>query len=162
MILISNKNVIVDGLNNFFTIIGPDLAKNISNTSNKHFTDYLGTSVTESIFLSPVSHSELLNVVSKQKCKKSLDHHGLNMWIIKKIIISVLAPFMHICNLSFIKGIFPLQMKIATVIPMFKSGDKSQFNNYRPISVLSQFSKFWKIYFRKDKKHILKMKMRDF
>ena len=32
-------------------------------------------------------------------------------------------------------------MKIAKVIPVFKSGDKSQFNNYRPISVLSQFSK---------------------
>ena len=48
---------------------------------------------------------------------------------------------MHICNLSFSKGIFPFQMKIAKVIPIFKSGDKSQFNNYRPISVLSQFSK---------------------
>ena len=113
--------------NNFFTNIGPDLAKNISNTSNKHFIDYLGTSVTESIFLSPVSYSELLNVVSKLKCKKSFDYHGLNMWIIKKIIIYVLEPFMHICNLSFSKSIFPLQMKIAKVIPIFKSGDKSQF-----------------------------------
>ena len=57
---------------------------------------------------------------------------------------------MHICNFSFSKGIFPLQIKIAKVIPMFKSGDKSQFNNYRPISVLSQFSKILKIYFMKD------------
>ena len=56
---------------------------------------------------------------------------------------------MHICNLSFSKGIFPLQIKIAKVIPMFKSGDNSQFNNYRPISVLSQFSKILKIYFIK-------------
>ena len=55
--------------------------------------------------------------------------------------MSVLEPFMHICNLSFSKGIFPQQMKIAKVIPIFESGDKSQFNNYRPISVLSQFSK---------------------
>ena len=44
---------------------------------------------------------------------------------------------MHICNLSLSNGIFPLQMKIARVVPMFKSCDKSQFNNYRPISVLS-------------------------
>ena len=60
------------------------------------------------------------------------------MWIIKKIIIYILEPFMHICNLPFSKGIFPPQMKIAKVIPIFKSGDKSKFNNYRPISVLSQ------------------------
>ena len=32
-------------------------------------------------------------------------------------------------------------MKIAKVVPLFKSGDKSSFNNYRPISLLSQFSK---------------------
>ena len=50
---------------------------------------------------------------------------------------SVLEPFMHICNLSFSKGIFPLRMKIVKVIPIFKSRDKSQFNNYRLISVLS-------------------------
>ena len=121
--LISNKNDIVNGLNNFLTNIGPDLAKNISNTSNKHLTDYLGTSVTESILLYPVSYSELLNVVSKQRCKKCFDYHGLNyvnkiMWIIKIIIISVLEPFIHICNLSFSKGIFPLQMKIAKDIPI--------------------------------------------
>ena len=77
------------------------------------------------------------------------------MWIIKKIIISVLEPFMHICNLSFSKGIFPLQMKIAKVIPIFKSGDKSQFNNYRPISVLSQFSKFFeKLFYERLKTYI--------
>ena len=82
--LISNKNDIVNDFNNFITNIGPDLAKNISNTSIRHFTDYLGTSVTESISLFPVSYSELLNVVSKQKCKKSFDYRSFNMWIIKK------------------------------------------------------------------------------
>ena len=82
------------------------------------------------------------------------------MWIIKKIIIYVLEPFMHICNLCFSKGIFPLQMKIAKVIPIFKSGDKSQFNNYCPISVLSQFSKMLeKLFYERLKiyidKHVL-------
>ena len=33
-------------------------------------------------------------------------------------------------------------MKIAQVIPLFKSGDKSLFTNYRPVSVLPVFSKF--------------------
>ena len=57
---------------------------------------------------------------------------------------------MHICNLSFSKSIFPLQMVIAKDFPIFISGGKSQFNNYRPISVLSQFTKILKIYFIKD------------
>ena len=56
---------------------------------------------------------------------------------------------MHICNLSFSKGIFSMQMKFAKVIPIFKSGDKSQINDYNPISVLSQFSKIVKNLFCK-------------
>ncbi|KAK2170999.1 hypothetical protein NP493_1116g01001 [Ridgeia piscesae] len=32
-------------------------------------------------------------------------------------------------------------MKIAMVIPLFKTGSKNYFNNYRPISLLPQLSK---------------------
>ena len=32
-------------------------------------------------------------------------------------------------------------MKIARIIPLFKSGDKHKISNYRPISLLPQFSK---------------------
>ena len=56
---------------------------------------------------------------------------------------------MHICNLSFSKGIFPQEIKIAKVIPILRSGDKSQFNNYHPISVVHQFTKFLENSFHK-------------
>ena len=32
-------------------------------------------------------------------------------------------------------------MKIAEIIPIFKNGQQTEFTNYRPISILSQFSK---------------------
>ena len=48
---------------------------------------------------------------------------------------------MHIFNLSFESGVFPGAMKIAKVIPLFKGGDAEDFSNYRPVSLLSQFSK---------------------
>jgi hypothetical protein len=35
----------------------------------------------------------------------------------------------------------PVQLKIAKVVPIHKSGDKSKMDNYRPISLLSNFSK---------------------
>ena len=46
-------------------------------------------------------------------------------------------------NLSIQHGIVPDEMKIARVIPIFKSDDQSLFTNYRPISVLPSFSKFF-------------------
>ena len=42
--------------------------------------------------------------------------------------------------MSFQTGVFPSSMKLAKIIPIFKSG-KAEFNNYRPISLLSLFSK---------------------
>jgi hypothetical protein len=33
------------------------------------------------------------------------------------------------------------QMKTAKIVPIFKSGDPTEINNYRPISLLSSFGK---------------------
>ena len=38
-------------------------------------------------------------------------------------------------------GVFPDGIKIARVIPLFKNGNINDFTNYRPISLLLQFSK---------------------
>ena len=44
-------------------------------------------------------------------------------------------------NLSFNARISPGSLKLATVMPIFKRGDKHDRNNYRPISALSNIDK---------------------
>ena len=44
-------------------------------------------------------------------------------------------------NLSFTTGYFPTLLKIAKVIPIHKKDSKSNFTNYRPISLLSNLDK---------------------
>jgi len=60
-----------------------------------------------------------------------------------KTINKIVDPLTHIINLSMETGIFPSNLKLAKVIPVFKSGDKCLLNNYRPISLLSSFSKIF-------------------
>ena len=50
-------------------------------------------------------------------------------------------PLCYILNLSITNGIFPQEIKSARVTPIYKWGDKNKLSNYRPISVLSTFSK---------------------
>ena len=49
--------------------------------------------------------------------------------------------YAHICNLSFKRGVFPMQLKIANMVPIYKTGNEHVFSNYRPVSVLPVFSK---------------------
>ena len=61
--------------------------------------------------------------------------------LIQKTLKEVAAPLTHIFNQSFLMGVFPDQMKIAKIVPVFKAGNKKILNNYRPISILPAFSK---------------------
>ena len=61
--------------------------------------------------------------------------------MIKKLISSIATPLYHIFTKSFECGVIPSQLKIAKVVPIFKSGDKTNPSNYRPISLLPNFSK---------------------
>ena len=53
----------------------------------------------------------------------------------------MVEPLTHIYNLSIKTGIVPSQLKLSKVVPLYKKGDKSEPNNYRPISLLSIFDK---------------------
>ena len=64
------------------------------------------------------------------------------MSAIKQTIHLTSKPLTHIINLSIAHGFVPNEMKIARVIPLFKAGDKALITNYRPISILPNFSKF--------------------
>ena len=67
---------------------------------------------------------------------------SISMNVVKESFKLICAPLTYIINLSLNSGVVPQEMKIARVIPLFKSGDKSLFTNYRPVSVLQVFSKF--------------------
>jgi hypothetical protein len=53
----------------------------------------------------------------------------------------ILSPLTYICNTAISVGIFPERLKYSIIKPMYKKGDATDPSNYRPISILTTFSK---------------------
>ena len=94
------------------------------------------------MFIEETSSEEISKIVNAYGNKSSCDVNDINMSLVKTIFKSLVHQFVHIRNLSFNTGIFPDNMKIAKVVPLYKSGSKHVFNNYRRVSLLPQFSKY--------------------
>ena len=54
---------------------------------------------------------------------------------------TILKSLSKIINDSITSGVFPSKLKLAKVIPIYKSEDVTDPNNYRPISLLSVFNR---------------------
>ena len=89
----------------------------------------------------PLTKSEILEATDLLMDKKTPDLNGISSNFLKQIIRTIINPIHHIFSLSLNSGIFPSQLKIAKVVPIFKSGDKCNPDNYRPISLINTFSK---------------------
>ena len=65
----------------------------------------------------------------------------MSLNVTKKCLGELCKPLKYLFNLSIVKGIFPDDLKIAKVTPIYKTDNSSNISNYRPISVLPCFSK---------------------
>ena len=71
----------------------------------------------------------------------SKGYDNLSVDIIKNCSTQLARPLSIIFNKSIENGTVPDELKVAKIIPIYKSEDKKLISNYRPISVLPVFSK---------------------
>ena len=130
---------IANEFNAFFTNIRAKLASKIPNVSTI-FKTYINKpdSIMETKWL---SMNELKDTFFFLKIDKSPSYDDISFNALKKCFSSLCEPLKYLFNLSIEKGIFPDDLKIAKVTPIYKTDDISNLSNYRPISVLSCFSK---------------------
>ena len=75
------------------------------------------------------------------KPSKAKDAYGLDTHFLKLHKDMLVCPITHLINLSIKMAVVPSGWKVAIVSPIFKSGDKTNISNYRPISILPVVSK---------------------
>ena len=63
------------------------------------------------------------------------------MFFLKHYLNEIIKPLHHVISSSLRAGVVPSQLKIAKIVPIFKSGNMAAMDNYRPIALLNNFSK---------------------
>ena len=129
--LINTKGM-ANTFNDFFTKIGPELDQEIHKTkSNRDPTIYLNSKVTSSFLICPTDCNEIRDIIQTLDDTKSPGTCNIPTKLLKLVRNEISTPFSDICNMSFSQG----------VTPIHKKGSTKDVNNYRPITLLSTFSK---------------------
>ena len=136
---INDAKSIAEKSNEFFVNIGPNLANKIPrcDLTFKSYLPTVNTKLNETV----LSEDEFEEAFKSLKRNRAPGHDGLDVNIITSVYQLIKKPLLKIFNESLNLSIFPENMKIAKVTPIFKSGKKELPKNYRPISVLPCFSK---------------------
>lgn len=144
---------ITNGFNDFFVNIGPSLAKNIGSTDESVLAD-INEQYPHIRMFDPPTSKEVHDIILDMK-NSAAGHDEIRSSLLKKVAVYIVEPLTHVLSLSLKTGVVPRDLKLARVIPLFKSGDSSMFTNYRPISVLPCFSKVLeKLVYSRIKKHL--------
>ena len=128
--------------NKFFVNVGPNIDKSIPR-SRKAPLDYLKNSNPSSLFLAPVTPDKIEIIIKSLNTKKSIGPYSIPVFLLKILSWHIAKPLAQIVNLSFYVGMFPSKLKVGKVSPLHKKGSCDNPSNYRPISILSVFSKIF-------------------
>ena len=132
---------IADKFNNHFCRVGKALAEKVKPSNLNNFQQYLCNRVCSTMFLNPTSAFEIHCIISQLNTNKSCGFDGIKarfIMLASEVLFPVLAILFNAC---FDFEIFSTCLKTAKVVPVYKAGDKNEVSNYRPISILSIFSK---------------------
>ena len=110
--------------------------------TNVNYRNYLKNAPEFSMYMAPTDRFEVERVINSLNTNTP-GYDDIPPLVLKRSSELITIPLTHIINLSLSNGFFPEQLKQAKVLPIFKSGDRFDMNNYRPISILPAFSNFF-------------------
>ena len=139
--MITDKVNIANKCNVFFTNIGEKIAKGINYDGNKTYGHYLNKDIHSSFTFMNIDEDAINKIIYNLPPKSSSGCDGISTKLLKVIAPVIIKPLTLLINQVLNTGTFPDKLKIAKVIPIFKKGDPSLFENYRPISLLPAISK---------------------
>ena len=140
-LLVFNNDDAAHNFNKYFTSIAGNLIEQKCPQTPHSFTKYLGPKNNKILTDFDFSCSDLEFFISKLDNNKST---YFSPKVVKAVSHDLSLILTNMFNLCYKEGTFPNDLKIAKVVPIFKnSGSIKDIGNYRPISMLSLFSKLF-------------------
>ena len=137
---LTRERDILEALNQHFVTVGPNLAKKITAKPGDDCLQKM-TSEQKEMKFKTVSSMHTVSKIKKLRIGKAAGPDNIPKTVARDVGDLVAKPLAIIYNSSLENGIFPDIWKLVRVTPIFKSGVKKDVNNYRPISVISVFSR---------------------
>jgi hypothetical protein len=138
-----------NAMNSFFVNIGSMVEAKIPNAA-KTFDSYMGERKNFELDIGDATWNEVNGIIRKLNSGKSSGPFSIPIHILKEYSQTLVSPLTCIINKSLREGVFSALLKSALVCPIFKKGEKTKCENYRPISLLSNISKvFERVYYNK-------------
>ena len=81
--IINDPVQIANTMNNYFTNIGPDLAKKFQNSTDNNFMNFMGESNKQSMYMFKTNPNEVYKLINKLKNKKSSGFDDLSAKFLK-------------------------------------------------------------------------------
>ena len=123
--------------NSFFSSIGTSLDSLLPQSTHS----FMPAQSLQSFYFHPITISDVRKAIKQLKPKKSSGADGISPYLIN-IACDIVAPYLlKIFQASFDQHNFPEKWKTAKVIPIHKSGNPNDPNNYRPIALIPTFAK---------------------
>ena len=138
---VTNPDEIANEFNKYFVNIGRLLSEQITSPHNSK--EYLDDKSKVLFRFTPVNKDRFGSLIKKLKSKSSFGYDEISNNLIKHASSSLIKPLTLIVNQVLHTGIFPRQLKLSRVKPIYKSGEQTSFCNYRPISLLPSMSKIF-------------------
>lgn len=142
---IEDEQSIINELNHHFINISNIITKTKFTTQNFCKLEHkLNEQLRYHTFdIQPITALDVKHLIDKLNVNKSTGVDGIGPKILKYCGDLITPCIASIINNSINSGIFPDILKCAKVIPLYKSGDKNDPGNYRPISILPTISKIY-------------------
>ena len=135
-----NQTDVAEMLNSFFTEIGPNLSRHVTEVDNS-FAEFLRETDKDFMFEKTTS-THVFSLLSKLCRSKATGLDNISAKLLRECPDLLAESLTVIFNHSLITGIFPNEWKSARVTPLYKnSGKRTEPTNYRPISVIPVVAK---------------------